>query len=293
MPLLRIENLERDFIKDKFQHDKINNIFKMDFEIKNETPIFIGEGPLKIVRQDNICCLKTVHAQNKPYIPGSSLKGCIRTYFEYIEPHSCLLNLKRKRESCRINPKEMNFKLCKTCSLFGASGFASRIFFSDAFPTKENIKLKISYRTRSFQPKEASGRVRKYYGKMRFQDSRGYNRKEALLTIPEGTILKSDLIILNPQKDEIGRIFHAMGMRPEKRILKIGGGKHRGFGKIEFRATKIMQGSLPEFLSNEMKILSGIELEQHIKKKMNELIIPNQCLEVFEERGALDNVVRT
>ncbi|MHA1231266.1 MAG: RAMP superfamily CRISPR-associated protein [Candidatus Helarchaeota archaeon] len=254
---------EKNKIPDDKLHDKLDHILILDIELTTLSPLYIGKGPFEITQIDNKCALKLVHTNNRPYIPGSSLKGCIRTYFEYHEPHSCIINIKNRknRENCRLRPDERDISLCKTCSLFGASGFSSRISITDAFPLNKNLKLTINYR-KSPRPKdrENNERKRKYYLDVPINNT-NISNKEIIQVFPINTKFSFKIRIQNPSDDELKTLFTAMNLCPEKFIpslgsIKLGGMKDQGFGKIKFDIIKIRSGSSLDFILDKEKIIS-------------------------------------
>ncbi|MHA1767844.1 MAG: RAMP superfamily CRISPR-associated protein [Promethearchaeota archaeon] len=251
------EDLIKNEINEKKLHNTLNQILIFTVEITTLSPIYIGEGPFETTQIDGKCVLKTIHSQNIPYIPGSSIKGCIRTHFEYYEPHSCLLNTFR-RENCFIRPNDTKIELCKTCKLFGASGFSSRIFFTDAYPIDKKLKLITYYRDRQFKPREPRDRKRKYYLDMKINKS--YNPKKELVQVfPINTKFNFLMRIQDYSPDELKILFICMELCPtnKRKIgVKIGGMKNQGFGKIKFKITQIQQGTTADFLLNKEKIIN-------------------------------------
>ncbi len=95
-------------------------------------------------------------ATGEPYIPGSSIKGKLRSLFEIYkharEPKKYKFEKKLKGEKVKIHACEDKsydeILECEVCRLFGTSGkdnFPSRLLFRDAFPVnwrEEFLELK-------------------------------------------------------------------------------------------------------------------------------------------------------
>jgi len=91
------------------------------------------------------------------YLPGSSLKGTMRSYCEKIirtldgEKSVCDLFdesccAKRLENNKKLSSPEVYKSLCPACQLFGSGAFASHITFLDAYP-EANPELKLQKRT--------------------------------------------------------------------------------------------------------------------------------------------------
>lgn len=136
--------------------DKFDNKYIITGRIKALTPLYIGAGensfdPLQIdstvIRDEN----------GKPYIPGSSLKGVLRSYIETLiksgintDYDACLIvnkpcisedDIKEIREKINKDKdiknkdyelaKKIYEKLCDVCKVFGSGYFASKLKIRD------------------------------------------------------------------------------------------------------------------------------------------------------------------
>jgi CRISPR-associated RAMP protein (TIGR02581 family) len=139
-------------------HKKLVNEIRIDLDIIPEGPILIAEGKSENEKNNEIHFVRDSEGPNgKAYIPGSSLKGVIRSYCEKIS-HTLgiwccnpLLNrdedgnkpdcscskkvdLKKKGDDNITVPqiyKALSLS-CYVCKLFGSTGIASRIYIEDA-----------------------------------------------------------------------------------------------------------------------------------------------------------------
>lgn len=132
-------------------HKKLVNELRLTFAVKPEGPLLIKSGQeagadptlldMNFVRTHHAVLGDTV------YLPGSSLKGAVRSYCEKIgrtvglkvcDPldmrTSCGRRLERKAKTA--SGAEIYQELCPICRIFGHMVTASHIHFSDAYPTE-------------------------------------------------------------------------------------------------------------------------------------------------------------
>ena len=136
-------------------HKKLVNELRLDYHIRPEGPLLIKSGqeagadPTLL----DMNFVRTDHARLGPtvYLPGSGLKGTVRSYCEKIGRTVGLpvCNPLDRRESCggRLERRartaggaEIYHDLCPICRLFGHTVMASHIHFSDAYPTEATVK---------------------------------------------------------------------------------------------------------------------------------------------------------
>lgn len=135
-------------------HKRLVNELRLDFRIAPQGPLLIKSGQeagadptlldMNFVRTNHAELGRTV------FLPGSSLKGTVRSYCEKIgrtvglnvcDPlgsKSCGRQLEQKARTG--SGAEIYEKLCPICRLFGHTVMASHVWFSDAYPTPETIK---------------------------------------------------------------------------------------------------------------------------------------------------------
>jgi CRISPR/Cas system CSM-associated protein Csm3 (group 7 of RAMP superfamily) len=108
-------------------------------------PLHVGTGlvvpPADVGLESDIPLLKSFHAAGgRLTIPGSSLKGAVRSLVEMLT-YACVNKTKtrwrskRQREEyqeCRYNSKRREGELCTACKMFGAMGYEGQIYFHDA-----------------------------------------------------------------------------------------------------------------------------------------------------------------
>jgi CRISPR-associated RAMP protein (TIGR02581 family) len=136
--------LKAGYIGDVRDFDRIRSLVRVSGNLVNLTPLRVGIGrePPLGATVDNTFLRIRRNGEETPYIPGSTIKGVLRNYFEqlarlkYPELHDPW-----DRDEIEKEAKEGNF--CVICGTFGNTKIASHIRVFDAYPTSKvttNIK---------------------------------------------------------------------------------------------------------------------------------------------------------
>ena len=203
------------------------------------SPIHIGSGVIDLGRDVEL--IKTaVRTKGNVVIPGSSLKGAIRSAAEAIS-ESCVCKVSNRIR--RAVPKDFaecrqKGRLCVACRMFGAMGFHANIAIQDAPQTEGQIV------TKSVPELFAPGRYqrgiqsipgRKFY--MHGQVASGDTPVEACEV---GSKFRFVAQVDNLTQAEWGLLLTALGHHHEYPFkLKIGGAKPVCFGSIDFHIEEI------------------------------------------------------
>lgn len=203
------------------------------------SPIHIGSGVIDI-GQDVELIKTAVRTKDTVVIPGSSLKGAIRSVAEAIS-ESCVCKVSSRirrnvpRDFAECRRKE---RLCVACRMFGAMGFQANIAIQDAPKTEgEIVTMSVP---ELFAPGRYQGRMqgipgRKFY--MHGQVASGDTPVEACAV---GSKFRFVAQVDNLTLAEWGLFFTALGHHHEHRFkLKIGGAKPVCFGSIDFQIEQI------------------------------------------------------
>lgn len=135
-------------------HRKLVNELRLAFRIRPEGPLLIKSGqeagadPTLL----DMNFVRTTHAElgRTVYLPGSSLKGTVRSYCEKIgrtvgldvcDPLDMKSPRGRKLERMAktASGAEIYHALCPICRIFGRTVMASHLYFEDAYPTAETV----------------------------------------------------------------------------------------------------------------------------------------------------------
>ena len=235
---------------------KIINSARIEMEIIPIDPLLIKSGQASVSGVD-MAFVRTYRSGEKdePFIPGSSLKGVIRSYAEkicrslkdspvpvclpYLDPkgkaekgeerqYSCGLLFEKFKKDKKLEtvPTPDVYRLsCPACRLFGSHGFIGRLATSDAYLTK------------SFK---AQGRpvfeIRDGVAIDRITGGTVGGAKYDLEVLTRGEFATS-LDIRNFERWQLGMI--ALVLRDmEEGLVRIGFGKSRGLGRFKARITR-------------------------------------------------------
>lgn len=248
------------------RHDKrVDGSITADISLRlvTEQPLHVGSG-FKTLRDGQVA-RAAVTSAGAPCVPGSTLKGVLRSRFEAIT-RSCALFRENDRavkvRSSSYPGAKARFTrtvagqdafqpcgerdgTCAACALFGRMSLRGRVAVSD-FTSSEPVKLELAeiaemfspnlHHVGAFTPQDERGEtmlvVSKLHGR-KFARGRGPEAqgRERIEVIPAGASLQGDLRLTNVTPAELGGLLAALGVRPESR-LKVGAGKGHGFGRV-------------------------------------------------------------
>lgn len=114
---------------------------KINIKIETLTPLHISSGYLE--EENDLIYKQFIRFNGIPIIPGTSLKGCIRTIAETIS-YSCYLNSKEVDFNNFSQFKSDKNQNCIICNMFGAMGKRSKIRFGDLYCKEVDAKSKIT-----------------------------------------------------------------------------------------------------------------------------------------------------
>jgi CRISPR/Cas system CSM-associated protein Csm3 (group 7 of RAMP superfamily) len=272
-------------MKYKFDLSCIYNQVKLSIKINPVSPILIkGVEGLDPVKPDmQFIRLRTPLSEEEiPYIPGSSLKGVVRSYGEKIfktlnlgicniieEKESCtgyytklceakdipeilegLPNLRKyyekelKNHKEKTPPKKLPYAgHCFICRTFGSTHLASRIFFSDCLPWNNDDATVKSFTDQIIQIRPGISIDRR----------KGNANQLFELEVLYGCSFYGEVLLKNYQLWQLGLLFLVIDEINEG-YQKIGYAKTRGLGKIKVEVEKI---SIRQYkgLGNTSKII--------------------------------------
>jgi CRISPR-associated RAMP protein (TIGR02581 family) len=168
------------------------------------------------------------------YLPGSSLKGVIRSYCERIlrtkkgGPPDGSCNLFEGESACdkRINGDkkevpsyEIYNRSCRACKMFGNTSLKSRVFFIDSLP-KGEIKTEVRHGVA--------------ISRLTHAVAQGPFDVEVLVS----GVFQAKILMENFELWQLGLLSLAINALNEG-FLKLGFGKNRGFGEIEPKVEQI------------------------------------------------------
>ncbi len=219
-------------------------------ELVAETGLRVGAGgETALATATDLPVMRT--ADGRPFIPGASLRGAVRSHIERIirtfEPDkgngkgAC--NPTRTQEWCLTSEKvrtlrekpdydEQVYTLsCRVCRVFGSPWLASRVRFTD-LPMLSDAELELRDSVAIDREKESVA------NKFDFE------------ALPAGVRFQFELIAENLDDSETGLLLLAIRELEQGNIL-IGGFKGRGLGRVKLdnlTITRVDRSNLKQFL---------------------------------------------
>lgn len=209
-------------------------------ELVAQTPIHVGSGGIELTDDSGIPLVKAhFRTARKVAIPGSSLKGAIRSIVEAIT-YSCVrVQSRRAREALPddfkpCEAKNRDARLCLACRLFGAMGYQGQVSFADAILLSGKVGTLF---TPSLYPPRADARL--YYKDGQVKGRKFYHHGQpAKGNVPiEVCDVQSRfrlfLEFMNLAPGELGVLLTALGCGSTPFELKLGGAKPICAGSIK------------------------------------------------------------
>jgi hypothetical protein len=246
--------------------DKLNPCLlsgTLELTLHTLTPVHVGLGYSDFVTAGNQEYLAALQA-SKPVreadavrrrypIPGSSIKGAVRSLVEAITRSCVRITQSRHRPyipqgygGCMsVND------LCIACRLFGAQDYQGHVSFEDAVAPKGSLVLlgtpllwTPARGGRGLPPRYLQGnqaRGRKFY-----RHARPPSGVDPRACIKSGAELPLRIHFLNLSEAELGVLLTALGLHPDHPFpIKLGGGKPVGLGSVQVIPQRInlLQGA--------------------------------------------------
>jgi CRISPR-associated RAMP protein (TIGR02581 family) len=206
--------------------DRLRSLIRVSGTLVNLAPLRVGMGrePPLGATVDNTFLRIRRDGEEIPYIPGSTIKGVLRNYFEqlarlkYPELHDPW-----DRDEIEKEAKEGDF--CVVCGTFGSTKIASHIRVFDAYPTSKvttNIKTCVGI-DREFQ----AARPAILYTEEFIEPGYEWSFKMDIINIqfPEGGDERSLLLTETIRAMKLG-------------LVSFGARKSVGFGQIQLKEAK-------------------------------------------------------
>ncbi len=193
----------------------------VDLELEAVTGVRVGAGRATAAAQTDAPVLR--HPDNRPVIPGSSLKGSLRSAAErLLKPFGSKLACDIVSERCLNHvrgrdptPEELD-ALCSLCCLFGHPFLAGRLILEDLVAEDQRTIVRDGVAIDRRELKQASGLK--------------YNYE----VVPPGTCFKGRIRIDDPQPHEVGLVLSLLDLLDEG-FVTLGGGASRGLGRLRYR----------------------------------------------------------
>ena len=256
------------------------NRYFVTAELVMEKPLHIGKGASLEPVGTDLPVIKT--ADGLPFIPGSSVKGVLRSKIERIlrtldsqkiklggrriwacnifdEKEKCISRESKKeleKESEEKFTQKILERSCTACSLFGSTEIASRIYIKD-MPLIDEIGLRTEIRDGIAIDRD-TGTV-KEHAKFDYE------------VVPAKTRFKFEAVLENVEPWEVG-LFGVVLKLWERGDIAIGGMTSRGlgWGRLEnIRIEKVNGKDLVEYILNGKR--RPVNLEEYVEEFQSKL----------------------
>lgn len=203
-------------------------------------PVHIGSSAKESLNPIDLDSPVLKDTSGNPVIPGSSIKGVVRSQFERVmrtiessKQGSCGVfgeeNCLRPDDRKKLNPEQLYDKSCQTCRLFGGIAVAGKLRFKDAEYISQNGK-KCQYEKRDG------------VGIDRDTGSVSGNAKFDYEIIPRGSRFRFTLIAENLDDEQKKQLDFVIGLLDGTLIpgdyLAFGGKTTRGLGRMRLENVK-------------------------------------------------------
>ena len=206
------------------------------------SPVHVASGNVELTSGKPSLVRAHFRRNGRPTIPGSSLKGAIRSIVEAIsQPPSCLrvtkapsAQLPPSAERCR--KKE---RLCIACQMFGAMDYMGQVRFADALLPSGMTETAHIPSLFAPRPRERvyleRGLVkgRKFY--VHGQRGRVAHGNVPIETCPAGSQFPLSVQFENLEPKQLTLLLIAMGQGQPRLFPKLGGGKPACCGSVEIK----------------------------------------------------------
>jgi RAMP superfamily len=223
---------------DRWLPDRLTGVIELSFETLTDRFVSPGTGRLALSGSEGseVVALKAARSHDHPVVPGSGIKGAVRTHYELLS-FSC--NPFDFKAGCK------GLRLCDACSLFGARGHLGRISFSDAVP-HENGSVRVAVRKLPVGHESHGSKTR---GDFRLYDlapdsspsSGGAPRETHSREVFTGRF-RARLAFMNTKPEELGRLLLCLGLGKEEIPgfpIRLGGVKYDGQGAVRAAAESL------------------------------------------------------
>lgn len=230
------------------RYDSQNYSGRLTATVIARSPVHVASGLLEKSGNRKHPLVKAhFRTGGQPAIPGTSLKGCIRSIVEAITSSSVqvaqrMRNIPEDYRPAQLNPERNQITLDVAQRIFGAQGYQGMVCFRDAVlitGTTVPVTSPQLFRPRSdqadiyFDGRQPRGR--KFY--MHGEPAEGNLPLEAC---DKGSRFELRMEFANLAAGEIGLLLVALGLGERRFCPKLGGAKPACLGTIEISEPKLL-----------------------------------------------------
>jgi hypothetical protein len=290
-------------------HGQGYNSGRLTYQLRALSPVFVASGIYALRGEDLAYTHEPVvracyRVDGQAAIPGSSLKGVVRSVLEAVSP-SCVSITRIQADLIPFVPRERwkqreqgckPERACPACSIFGMMGRMSKVTFGDARLVKGAVRLYrlpalYGPRTRPLADiylKDGQVKGRKFYHHGRPAQDEDQPPVEA---IKRGSLLRGELQFENLSDAELGLLIFSLSLDASF-ALKLGGGKPSCLGSLRVQPGRLELFTQTHFLQAEPvgEALQGEEMIEVLRKRLMAAYEANLIL--IEQRDKLREILR-
>ena len=239
---LSSEPIKREFPAghDDYEENKVTGMLRG--VITALTPVHVASGQIELTGREPPLVKAHVRSRGRPIIPGSSLKGAIRSIVEAISP-SCIRITRARSNRVPFGLRGCTDKenLCVACRMFGSLGYQGQVRFSDAV-LRDGFQTVILKVPPFYAPRP---RERLYYegglvkGRKFYRHGQVATGNVPVEACPEGSEFDFTVHFDNLTEAELGLLLIALGQGEPPLILKLGGAKPACFGSVRITLSEM------------------------------------------------------
>lgn len=221
--------------------------------------------------------------EGKPYIPGSSLKGKLRSLLEKAEGLATNENRIWVKEG-EVSIHMCDDKNCSVCNIFGRSNGKHKKFDDTQFEIKTTTPTRLIVRDANLIEESIPDEIKKNidleWTEVKWENA--IDRMTSAATprqierVPQGAEFEFEMIysiLEEDDKDRLAQVFKAMNLLENDYI---GGHGSRGYGQIKFEDIKVYWNSKQDYEKGE----TDTEEKEVINSNFNQ---PHLIIKSFSE----------
>ena len=208
---------------DQWEKTRLTGVLDLALEIPKDQFVSPSTGRLTLTQRGGVevVAQEAARAAGIPVIPGSGIKGAVRTIYELLSFSCDPFSRSCSARSC-----------CDACSLFGVLGRSGRVGFDDARPAKAGVRVEVREVTVPYPPPRLECDVCLY--DLRETAQRNGDRRKLSREVFVG-IFETRMSFWNVTTEELGRLLFCMGIGLDEAtrfFLRLGGVKYEGKGGV-------------------------------------------------------------
>lgn len=264
------------------------------------SPVHVASGLLETTRNRDYPMVKAHFRSNKQLtIPGTSLKGCIRSILEAISPSGVTITRARPLNR-ELEPSRSPDHLDVAQRIFGTMGYQGQVRFSDAVleagepiivPTPQLFRPRSESVNTYFEGRQLKGRKFYMHGALAKGDL-------PLEACPIGSRFSFRMDFENLTSGELGLVLFALGLGEPRLWPKLGGGKPACLGTVEVEreSVRLEQMDAQALYADFETAAMTLEMSPLLEAAKREKLVLEQQLKVLagvlrwprEDRGCPD-----